>query len=115
MTFTVDPALTIQLLVAFVLPLIVGFVTKRSMGSGTKAVILAGLTLVTSVLTELGRSIAGGVVFDLGLALLAALPAFVVSVGAHHGLWKPTGATETVQSIGVSDPTPARRSTDGVG
>ncbi|HYQ76180.1 hypothetical protein [Cellulomonas sp.] len=41
-----------------------------------------------------------GVTYDLGVALLAALPAFVVSVATHHGLLKPTGISAAAQSVG---------------
>lgn len=113
-TFTFDPLAVVQLLIAFVMPLVVGLITKQSMSGGKKAVILAGLTLVTSLLTELARALSAGEVFDLGLALIAALPAFIVSASAHQGLWKPTGVTETVAELGVSDPAP-RRAAEGWG
>ncbi|MBE9938919.1 hypothetical protein [Cellulosimicrobium cellulans] len=38
--------------------------------------------------------------YDLGVALLAAIPAFVVSVATQYGLWRPTGVTDNVQAVG---------------
>jgi hypothetical protein len=99
--FTLDPATVVQLLVAFGLPVLVGLVTTRVTSAAAKAWLLAGLTLVTSLLVELGRTIATGGVFDIGVALLAALPAFVVSVATHYGLWKPTGVSGAAQDVGT--------------
>lgn len=103
-TFTLDPATVVQFAVAFVLPLLVGLVTTRVTHGGIKAVLLAGLTLVSSLLVELGESIVAGTVFDLGHALMLALPAFVVSVATHFGLWKPTGLADKAQGVGDSAP-----------
>lgn len=95
--FTLDPATVVQLLIAFILPVLVGLVTTRVTSSAVKAWLLAGLSLVTSLLIELARAIASGTTYDVGIALLAALPAFVVSVATYHGLWKPTGVAEKAQ------------------
>ena len=102
--FTLDPATVVQLMIAFILPVLVGLVTTRVTSSAVKAWLLAGLSLVTSLLVELGRALASGTTYDLGVALLAALPAFVVSVSTYYGLWKPTGITAAVQDVGVRDP-----------
>ena len=99
--FTLDPAAVVQLLLAVVMPVGVGLVTTRVTSSGRKAWLLASLSLVTSLLVELGRSITAGTVFDVGVALLAALPAFVISVATHYGLWKPTGVAAAAQSVGA--------------
>ncbi|WP_264032188.1 hypothetical protein [Cellulosimicrobium sp. SH8] len=98
--FTLDPATVVQILVAIVLPVLVGLVTTRVTSGAAKAWLLAALSLVTSLLVELGRAVAQGVTYDFGVALLAAIPAFVVSVATHYGLWKPTGVTDKVQAVG---------------
>lgn len=100
--FTLDPAVVVQLLIAFVMPVLVGLVTTRTTSAGRKAWLLAGLTLVTSLLVELARALSGGLTYDLGVALLAALPAFVVSVSTHYGLWKPTGIAAAAQNVGTT-------------
>jgi hypothetical protein len=102
-TVTWDALSIVQLCIAFVLPLLVGLVTKTSMRGGVKALLLAGLNLVLALLSELARALTAGETFDLGVALISALPAFIVSVGAHMGLWKPTGVTNTVQHLLVTD------------
>ncbi|MCZ4069229.1 hypothetical protein O1W71_16275 [Microbacterium sp. H37-C3] len=101
--FSLDPLTVVQFVIAFVLPVLVGLVTTRVSGSSMKAWLLAGLSLVTSLAIELARALSSGEVYDLGLALFAALPAFVVSVASHYGLWKPTGTSAKVQSVGVTE------------
>jgi len=97
--FTLDPTLVIQLVLAVVLPIAVGLVTTRVTSGSVKAWLLAGLTLVTSVVTQLGAAVAEGGVFDLGLALLATIPAFAISVATYYGLWKPTGIGAAAQDV----------------
>lgn len=106
--FTFDPATVVQLLIAFILPVLVGLVTTRVTSSAVKAWLLAGLSLVTSLLVELGRALASGTTYDLGIALLAALPAFVVSVATHYGLWRATGVTDWAQSKVVTPRDPEK-------
>jgi hypothetical protein len=98
--FTLDPALIIQLLVSTVLPLLVGLVTKTVTRPGVKAVLLALLSLATSLLVELGDMLARGETYDLGRGLLLALPTFLIAVGLHYGLWKPTGVATAAQEVG---------------
>jgi hypothetical protein len=99
--FTIDPILVITLVVGTVLPLLVGLVTTRVTHSGVKALLLAGLSLATALLTELGASWTRGEAYDLGTGLLLALPTFLVAVGLHYGIWKPVGASAAVQSVGT--------------
>ena len=100
--FTLDPLAVVQLLIAFILPVLVGLVTTRVTSSAVKAWLLAGLSLVTALLVELARALTAGETYDLGVALLTALPAFVVSVASHYGLWKATGVTEKAQETLVT-------------
>lgn len=95
--FTLDPALTIQLILTVIMPIIVGLITKKTTSSAVKAWLLAGTTLVTSVLTGLYDAVINAGIFDLGQALLIAIPAFAISVATHYGLWKPTGISEAAQ------------------
>lgn len=100
--FTLDPLTIVQFTVAFILPVIVGLITTRVTSSAIKAVLLAAATLVTSLLVELARALSAGEVYDLGVALLAALPTFVIAVAGHFGLWKPTGVSEKAQTVLVT-------------
>ena len=97
--FTLDPAVVIQLVLTTVMPIAVGLVTTRTTSGAVKAWLLAAFTLVTSILTQLGAALASGTSFDLGMALLAAIPAFAISVATYYGLWKPTGIGKAAQDV----------------
>lgn len=97
--FTLDPALVIQLLLAVILPIIVGLVTTRVTRSSVKAWLLASLTLVTTIITGIGVAIDNNTPFDLGQALLLAIPSFAISVATYYGLWKPTGIGGAAQDV----------------
>ena len=97
--FSLDWAIVIQIVLAVFLPILVGLVTTRVTKGSIKAWLLAGLTLATSVLTQLGQAIAAGTAFDIGLALLAVIPAFAISVATYYGLWKPTGVGQSAQDV----------------
>lgn len=97
--FSVDPVLVIQLVLAVFMPIAVAFVTNRVTSSAKKSWLLAGFTLATSILTGLGAAIGNNTAFDLGFALVAAIPAFAISVATYYGLWKPTGISGKVQDV----------------
>ena len=103
MTFTLDTVQVIgTLVVPVLLPVLVGLVTKQATNPGVKAVLLAALSLLTSVLTSYVSTASSGEVFDLGQALVLTVPTFVTAVATHYGLWKPTGVSETVQTVGTN-------------
>jgi hypothetical protein len=93
---TANWALIIQTLVSTILPLLVGLVTKKVTRSGVKALLLAGLAIISSGLTEL----LAVETFDLGDWLVGAIGSFAVAVSAHYGLWKPLGASAALQAVG---------------
>lgn len=97
--FSLDWAIVVQIVLAVVLPILVGLVTTRITAGSTKAWLLAGLTLVTSLVTQLAVAMANDTVYDLGLALLAVIPAFAISVAMYYGLWKPTGVGTAAQDV----------------
>lgn len=99
--FNLTWPVVIGLLVSTILPLLVGLVTTRVTNPGTKAVLLAALSAVTGLLSELGNALNTGTVYDLGNGLVFALAAFLVASGIHFGLLKPTGVSEAVQKVGV--------------
>lgn len=88
------------LLAAVIFPLLVGLVTKRETNPGRKAVLLAGLSVLISLSTELAAALQSGEVYNLGMALLTGLGSFLVAVAMHYGLWKPTGVSEKMQDVG---------------
>lgn len=97
--FSLDPALVVQLLLAVILPILVGLVTTRVTASSTKAWLLAALTLASTLLTGLATAIATVGVFDIGQALLLAIPSFAISVATYYGLWKPTDIAGKAQDV----------------
>lgn len=97
--FTLDWGVVVQIILATIMPVVVALVSTRVTKSNVRSWLLSGLTLATSLLTELGRSIATGTPFDIGIALLAAIPAFVISVSTYYGVWKPTGIAAAAQDV----------------
>jgi hypothetical protein len=102
-------ATLISLLLSFVLPLVVGLVTKASWSGGLKAVLLLALQAITQFLVSWQAADAGHLPFDWRGWLLAVGLGFVVSVASHFGLWKPTGVAASAQATGVADYSPPRR------
>ncbi len=93
----------LNLVVTILLPLAVGLVTKQSWSAGFKAVLLLLLAAVTGLASEALDAGLSNTPYDLQVGAIAAAQAFVIAVAVHFGLWKPTGATETVQNAVVSD------------
>lgn len=103
--YTMSLAGLIALVVQFVLPLVVGLVTKASWSAGLRAVLLLLLSFVAQVLVELGTSLDAGTSFDWRTALWSAAVGFVMAVAVHFGLWKPTGAADAAKDSGITDGT----------
>lgn len=76
-------------LLATIAPLVVGLITKRFVESRTKTLLLVGVTVLIQVLTELGQT------FNLWEFLTKVVMAFILSVGIHYQILKPTGITST--------------------
>lgn len=98
--FTLPLPILLALVSGTVLPLLVGLVTKRVTHSGVKATLLAALAAVSGLTAELLASLEAGTSYDIGVGLLTALGAFLVGVGMHAGLYKPTKAAESLQNVG---------------
>jgi len=100
--FEPNLGLTLKLIIGVVIPLAVGLVTTRVTASGTKALLLAALSLVAGVLTEFAAAVAAGQTFELFASLAGALTIFLIAVGTHYGLWKPVGASRALQAVGAT-------------
>lgn len=100
--FHLDALQIITFLVAVVSPLAVGLVTTRVTASSTKAWLLAAISAVTGLGAELIQSLSNGTPYDLGQGLIAAVTAFIIAVGMHYGLYKPTGTSDTLKDVGVT-------------
>lgn len=107
-SFMLNTAGLLALVVQFVLPLLVGLVTKRSMSPGVKATLLLFLTAVTQFVTAWLDAATNTVHFGWQPIVFNILIGFVISVAAHFGLWVPSGATDAVQDSGVKDPPTAQ-------
>lgn len=99
-TFDLNVWQVVQLVVAVILPVVVGLVTTKVTNSNVKAVLLLVVSALTAFLTELLASVNAGVPFDAATALLATLTTFIIGVALHYGLWKPTGVSEKAQAVG---------------
>lgn len=88
-------------LVSILLPLGVGLVTTKVTSAAVKAVLLAALAFVTSIVTNWIAAINAGQPFDLWTALLTFGGVFVVAVASHFGVWKPTGVAGAAQDVGA--------------
>ncbi|QJY46638.1 hypothetical protein [Pseudonocardia broussonetiae] len=81
------------LLTGTVLPILTGLVTARVAHPGLKAVVLAALSAVAGLLNEL-YSVAGDTTaYDWSAGGANAVTVFLLGVGLHYGLLKPTGIT----------------------
>lgn len=102
-------AALIGLMISFVLPLLVGLVTKASWPAALKAVLLLALQAITQGIVAWQ---AAGADVDWRGYVYAVLLGFVMSVAAHFGLWKPTGLADVAQMTlvndGMSDDAPMR-------
>lgn len=83
----------LELLVAVVLPIAVGLVTKEVSSGALKAVALAALTAVSAIATA--------VINDAGVltqeTLQMGVEYFLIAVASYYGFWKPTGVAPAVQ------------------
>lgn len=98
--FHVEGWALVGLLVATILPILVGLVTKVVTSSATKAVLLAALAALDGLGTQALAAHSDGTSFDLGNGLLQALTYFLVAVAMHFGLWRPTTVSAKAQAIG---------------
>lgn len=90
----------VTFLVTVALPLLVGLVTTRVTAPGRKAIYLAALAAVTGLGSELLSALTTATTYDLAAGLFLALTSFVLAVGLHFGLYKPTGAAAALQDVG---------------
>lgn len=102
-TFDVPLYLVLSLVASTVFPLLVGLVTKRTTDPGIKATLLAGLAVLSQLLVELAEALQHGTNYNLGTALVLGLVSFLIAVGTHYGLLKPTGLTDKAQAAITAD------------
>lgn len=91
---TIDATLT-QLIVATLIPLAVGVVTKLSSPSWLKSVTMIVLSAVATVVTVSIQ--ADGVAVISKETAIQFLQSVTQSVAIFYGVWKPTGVAAAVQ------------------
>lgn len=98
MSKIVDGWMLVQYLVAFVSPIVVGLVTRQSTHPGVKAVLLALISALTAVGTELLDAHSHDAPVILNVIVFNAVVGFTIAVASHFGLWKPTGVSAGAQN-----------------
>ncbi|MFD9947235.1 hypothetical protein ACFWYW_24115 [Nonomuraea sp. NPDC059023] len=98
-----DTALVLGLVIGPFLSLLVGLVTKASWSGAVKGLLLAALSALDGFIVAWEQAAGAGDVFDWRTALLVAVGAFIAAQSVHEAIWKPTGATDAVQSVLVRD------------
>lgn len=84
--------------VAIVLPLVNGFLTKQSWSSAAKGLALAILSGIVGILSELINSLNAAEAYDIGVAALKWGAVFVIAVASYFGiLSRPLSSTPTVE------------------
>lgn len=99
----------LQMVVTVLLPVIVGLVTTRATDPALKALLLAALSIITNLLTEMLDAVNAGDPYNLGTALVSGVFSFIVAVGMHYGFYKPTRIADKAADMLVT----ARADADG--
>lgn len=87
----------LQIVIAVILPLVIGLVTTKVAHPGVKSVLLALAAAATAIISA---AIDGGGVFTTGL-FVQGVTNFVVAVASYYGLWKPTTIAGAVNDTPV--------------
>lgn len=85
----------LALLIQVILPIVVGLITKVNVSAKLKAIILLALTSVGQFLVMWQANFDH---FDWRLYAFNVAVGFVISVGVHFGLYKPTGLADAAQN-----------------
>lgn len=100
MILDIDLPQFIAFVIGVVLPLLTGLVTRWNATGHTRALVLLGLSVITSFLTELVNALTTGQVFDAGAAIIAAFTTFLIGVGMHFGYWQTTDTSRAAREVG---------------
>jgi len=91
----------LSLAINFVLPLIVGLVTKQHWSSTVKGVVLLFVSFVKTFLMTWLADLANHMTFNFTMVLYATLFNFAIAVAAYFGLLKDTPLANAAQRAGV--------------
>jgi hypothetical protein len=92
----IDP-LFVMTITSLLLPLAVGLVTKLSASSGLKSLVLLVSNAVAALIVQATQA-DGSAVIEKQTFLLWAV-GLAISVATYYGVYKPTGAADTVQNV----------------
>ena len=93
----------LSLIIAVVLPLLVGLLTKRSTSPAAKAILLLAFAAVKAFLEGWLQAENTDVAFAFVPAAISTVVNFAIAAVVHLGLWKPTGAADAAQDTLVKD------------
>jgi hypothetical protein len=99
--FSPTPGGLLSLAVTFVLPLVVGLVTKQSWKSWVKGVVLLFVAFLKTLLEAWLAGINAGVDVDMWALAYTTLVNFLIAVAAYFGLLKGTPLADAAQRAGV--------------
>lgn len=103
--FSIPPSLITALIVSVFIPALVSLVTTKVTNTSVKGLLLAGLSLATGLLTELGEALVSGTTYDIGVGILNGVLALAAAQGSYSSVWKPTGAAKAITNVGVTPST----------
>lgn len=93
----------ISLIIAVLLPLVVGLITTRATSPGVKAVLLLIFAAVKSFLEGWLAARSAHIDFAFVPVAISTVVNLAIAVVAHFGLLKPTGATAAAQNSLIKD------------
>lgn len=105
LSFTINWVLVLTLVVTIILPVLVGLVTKVETNPNVKALLLAALSAIVGLGSEVLTAMNTNAPYDLGAGLIKFVGIFVVAVAIHYGFWKPTGVATAAQGVGSTSTT----------
>jgi hypothetical protein len=101
--FAPDLGGLIGLIITFLLPLAVAFMTKQSWGVGTKGTVLLLLAAIKSIFEAWLMANNTGVDFDFVPTVYTTVINFMIAVAIHYGLYKGTPLQRALAGSGVTD------------
>lgn len=95
--FTYNTATIISLVIGYVLPLAVAFVSRESWNATVKGLLLLAFSGITSVLSQWLDALNANTHFAWQNVVVSSLLTFATGAISHSYIWKPGGAAAYVQ------------------
>ncbi len=106
--FAPDLGGLLGLVITFLLPLAVAFMTKHSWSAGKKGTVLLLLAAIKSIFEAWLMATNKGVAFDFVPTVYTTVVNFLIAVAVHFGLYRGTSLQRGLATSGVKDETPHR-------